>query len=546
MCGLWGIASTGNLNYKDFDVVESLGRLSTPRGKDSTGVVTINFNKNKKETTKFFYNLCKDVCEPTYFFNRKPWKELRKAVCQVIMGHNRHATVGDVTKSAAHPFEIRNDKGDFKLIGMHNGTLSEYVDKKEEDTYLNDSHKFYTEAGNIGFKETLEKLEEHSAYAFVFITLDCMPTFFRNSGRTLFFALYKNEKTIIWASEKRILESVQKYHDLEFSDEIKPLPTNNLIKLRLDEDKIKSTVKADFIDKKLIEKHEKKKTVRYVYPSYGGGESYLFDGWSYGRHSHKVNHSSREGYSFPSNNSKLSDEDKRASLTFKPAVNTIEWRLRNGLQERTQYITETNVRFGIMFDEWKRREFLNISVPMLSQDENTYDIFVELPRKDGKKKIKRVSTSHDHWYGWNELYDIQASTFNKWCECKILGPLSLAIDKLTYNDMRRRAREISEIWKSENKKNKKETEVVELLQEDDEEKKGPLFYRHHREMPIKEAIEKFNTCFCAVCDQKQSLNDRVFFTPSEDIICFNCEGIDLVRSQYPSDQLVEGRVIRYA
>lgn len=555
MCGLWGVASSRNLYTKELDAVESLGRLSTPRGKDSTGAVSIRFTP-KEENVKFRYTLRKDVCEPTYFFNRKCWKEVRQGTSQIIMGHNRHATIGNVNKKGAHPFDIRDDNGNFKLIGMHNGTLSNYVSEEEEkkETYVNDSHKLYTEIAEKGFKETLEGLKEHSAYALAFITLDCKPTFFRNSGRTLFLGITEDEKVIYWASERRFLECIEKYHDIKLKD-IKPLPTNTLVRINLDGDKIKSTVKLDLLEDSIIKKHEKKKPYKY---NNSNNSSHVFSSWwpdynkgtnyNYSNKSPKI----KRDNEFQSYYPKLTEEDMQASIEYKPALNHIQWSVKSANNvSRTQYIQTNNPRFEILFKEWKRREFLLMSMPILSNDEDNYDILVELPRKNGKQKIKRIPTHHDHWYGWNELYENQEMAFRRFCDCKIMGPLNKCMDVLHYNDMRRRAREISDTFHRENEKqskntksNKKEEEVIEFLQEGDESK-SPLFYRHTKEVPIKNMIEHFQNNFCAVCDQKQSINDRVFFTPGNDIICYKCESIDLVRSQYPSSSLVEGKVIRY-
>lgn len=267
MCGLFGIASTGLLSENEKKFFEELGKLSTSRGRDSTGVATIKLPKiDKEKGVNFWYNVVKDVCEPSYFFNRKEWKENRVRQHHAYLGHNRAATIGKITKAAAHPFQIKVSDGEdslrLKIIGMHNGTIHDYLTDAEEKegTYLSDSHKFYTQAAEKGFREALLTLKERSSYCFVFIDSDTsMPTFFRNTERPLWIAIANHKRTIAWASEKRFLEAADKMHSLGM-DEPFLLAPNALTKINLNGDKVVLSVNSDFLPKEKIELHQKRYT----------------------------------------------------------------------------------------------------------------------------------------------------------------------------------------------------------------------------------------------------------------------------------------------
>ena len=91
-----------------------MGAISFPRGVDSVGL-TWAFG----HTDKYKYGLDKAVSDPWgYLFHPSTvtfFKEMAQP--RAIIGHNRSATIGNITKDNAHPFR----KGD--LVGVHNGTI---------------------------------------------------------------------------------------------------------------------------------------------------------------------------------------------------------------------------------------------------------------------------------------------------------------------------------------------------------------------------------------------------------------------------------------
>ena len=92
-----------------------------------------------------------------------------KTKTQVLIGHSRHATVGDIDEESAHPFKVD------RIIGMHNGTF--------EGTYpfsgkaSTDSEAFYMQLkackGDVAKTiSTFTKATTSDAYCFVWYDLD--------------------------------------------------------------------------------------------------------------------------------------------------------------------------------------------------------------------------------------------------------------------------------------------------------------------------------------------------------------------------------------
>ena len=195
MCGLVGIA--GDLSHRHLSVFKDLLRFDTVRGPHSTGVAAVDLDGEihiKKNTLNGF-----DFVEET--------KSLGTIVTynrHILMGHNRHATVGKVNNNNAHPFEV-----DGKFVGAHNGTLKEHLCKgfiKDFDDFGTDSEAALTSMFRRGAKETLENIS--GAWAFVYYNSeDRTLNFTRNDKRPLFVATKKdNLDVIMWASESWMLK----------------------------------------------------------------------------------------------------------------------------------------------------------------------------------------------------------------------------------------------------------------------------------------------------------------------------------------------------
>lgn len=485
MCGLFGIASTGLLSLKEKEFFETLGKLSTSRGKDSTGVFQMKLIKfptpqEKESGYKFYYNHIKDVCEPTYFFNRKDWKASRNEGNHIYMGHNRHATVGEVTKAAAHPFVIKSTDDRFMLSGMHNGTLADYVDKGGE--HHSDSHKLYSRIAEVGLKTALEELKEKSAYALAFVDGTGQPTFFRNSKRTLYFGLTKNKNTVVWASEERFLKAAETMHGIGL-DGTSGVATNQLVKLDLFTHEVRFVIAKDYLKKEIIELHEKD----YVYNSHWNMNA--------GRHSPRsyVSHLGYDGFK--------SEEEAWASQYYnsqinRPSVNlpvvtsinsygrgiatikSLTWNHDRGYlvvdkvytktpeTTTTAYIYKGNADYLPLMRMWEEAEHKKLSIPYLSMNDKD-EIIITLNSSKKKDKKKIVGKGHHNYVGWLDLFEQQESLFEDWALSSVADriPFQDRFDRrlMHYNNLNKEAAELTRIWKDLEKKEKlaKESETTE-------------------------------------------------------------------------------------
>lgn len=525
MCGLFGIASVNTLSNKEKDFFETLGRLSLTRGKDSTGVFHMRLIKHptpkeKEDGYTFYYGHAKDVCEPSYFFNRKEWKDIRTSQHHIYMGHNRHATIGAVTKAAAHPFVIK-DGEQFLLAGMHNGTLSDYIDKNGE--HHSDSHKLYERISQVGLKEALEELKERSAYALAFVDSHSQPTFFRNNKRPLYLGLTKNQNTAVWASEERFIKAAEQMYPIEIEG-ITLMGTNTLVKIDLQDTKVRFVIAKDFLKKEVIERHEKD----YVYTAsrtYGGvGYSINNPHYNYSHNSRNPRYNRREqfdmydpsmGYhegtydDFDSEDEAwasqyLKDQRENTRKLLEKAAEVKSWNQpkSNGVStihnlhyslethrliveksytskpsvKINTYLLPQNPDFMPMMKMWEEQEHERLGIPYLALNSRD-EILVKINSKK-KKKVKIIGKGHVNFYGWWELYEQQESAFEDWAMSSDTNKIKFVnrfdMRRMNFNSLNREAAKISKEWKALQKEQMRKRLEEEKTLAEEEAKKPPV------------------------------------------------------------------------
>lgn len=177
------------------------------RGMHSTGAASVD------RYGSHAMRLAKQVGGPTNLFSMKEYNDLMNTNMRVLIGHNRHATVGEHTIKNAHPFAFD------KIVGAHNGTLWRGDQKKlyKHDEFGTDSEALYANLEMFGIKSTVEHLSDvDSAYALTWFDRETNTiNFLRNSKRPLVYAYTKDRCSIIWGSEARFIKFASEGHNIE-------------------------------------------------------------------------------------------------------------------------------------------------------------------------------------------------------------------------------------------------------------------------------------------------------------------------------------------
>lgn len=186
----------GDINYTEKKVFQSLLELDTRRGPHSTGVFTVK-------------------CDNSVEFDKRvgtPWEFYKESdtfrggnfngTLKALVGHNRFATIGDVTQDNAHPFDFDN------IIGVHNGTIrhmgSELWLEENGGKFAVDSQMLYAAIEKKGLRDTITNIT--GAWSCVWWDKVALRlNFFRNADRPMWYTMNKSERNIFFASEPWML-----------------------------------------------------------------------------------------------------------------------------------------------------------------------------------------------------------------------------------------------------------------------------------------------------------------------------------------------------
>lgn len=234
MCGLVGIVGE-DLITPDQECFRNMLLMDYLRGEHSTGVFIESFHR---ETGDRRGTIAKAVGHPVNLFNRYPTIfdhstniviPTAKEAFKLLLGHNRHATIGGQTPENAHPFRQGH------IIGAHNGTVStgrfNLKCPKEDLKSQTDSEEILNFLSRGG---TLSELEETLTGAWALTwwdNNDLSLNIYRNNERELHYAFNEASKKLYWASEEWILQIASR--KLAVKPEIKPVPIHTHIKFKL-------------------------------------------------------------------------------------------------------------------------------------------------------------------------------------------------------------------------------------------------------------------------------------------------------------------------
>lgn len=196
MCGL--VAVLGDLDFKQKEVFNQLLVVSSLRGEDSTGVASVSKNGKEVEHVKCIGSPFELMQIPKYAKITSSYDK------QLLIGHNRKATVGGISRFTAHPFDEK------KIIGVHNGTLTNWrhcwndLFDKFSDYFTTDSQALIGAIDMFGVEESIKRVQ--GAYALIWYDReDNTVNFLRNKERELWFAMSDDLKVTYVCSEYRMM-----------------------------------------------------------------------------------------------------------------------------------------------------------------------------------------------------------------------------------------------------------------------------------------------------------------------------------------------------
>ena len=200
MCGLVGVI--GTIDSVDNKIFKDLLRVDVLRGPHSTGICS----RTRMDEPVVF----KKALLPDDLFSLKNAGNLFNEFSRndILMGHNRWATMGKVNHTNAHPFEMNN------IIGAHNGTLRKQHLLPDHTSFAVDSENIFHSFEKIGVKETVKLLD--GAFALTWFDKNTnVFNFARNDARTLYYCFSLKGKTFYYASEDWMLEGVLARHKVQ-------------------------------------------------------------------------------------------------------------------------------------------------------------------------------------------------------------------------------------------------------------------------------------------------------------------------------------------
>jgi len=243
MCGCFGIVNVSNVPVKGLsDFIADALIAGAVRGDDSCGIAVMDSQTNVR--------LHKDVLAPTSFLASRATKTLLDEVdhAYMVIGHNRAATVGEVSVDAAHPFRLTDEAWGISIVGVHNGTLSGYKLKDGDKEYISDSEWLFAQLLDAAKSDDVAREQAVSdilagiwgAYSVMFFFDDDPTRFYiaNNGKRPMHCLLSSDETYLLMASEPGMLHWLAERNKLATTNNVLEAQADKLYVVNLEESKI--------------------------------------------------------------------------------------------------------------------------------------------------------------------------------------------------------------------------------------------------------------------------------------------------------------------